>query len=137
MSPPPFVLKGIEHVLLLVNGMDSALSFYQDVLGAQLESRMPQYGMAELRAGASHVDLVDTAAPEGAWARPPVDGGRNVDHVAIKLNLCDAAAVRRHLAACRVEIVEERLEEEPGGQSLSFYVCDPSGNVIELMGALP
>ncbi len=87
MTSPPFALKGIEHVLLLVNGMDSALAFYQDVLGARLESRIPRYAMAELRAGASHIDLVDTSAPEGAWARPPVDGGRNVDHVAVQVGL--------------------------------------------------
>jgi glyoxylase I family protein len=136
-AAPPFSLKGIEHVLLLVNAMDSALAFYQDVLGARVESRIPRYAMAELRAGASHIDLVDTSAPEGAWARPPVEGGRNVDHVAVRLDSCEAAAVRRHLAACGAQIVEERINEEPDGDNLSFYVRDPSGNLIELMGAHP
>jgi glyoxylase I family protein len=137
VTSPPFALKGIEHVLLLVNGMDSALAFYQDVLGARLESRITRYAMAELRAGASHIDLVDTSALEGAWARPPVDGGRNVDHLAVRLDSCEASAVRRHLAACGTEIVEERTNEEPDGESLSFYVRDPSGNLVELMGARP
>lgn len=136
-AAPPFALRGIEHVLLLVNGMDAALAFYQDVLGARLEARIPRYAMAELRAGASHIDLVDTSVPEGAWARPPVDGGRNVDHIAVRLDSCDAAALRQHLAASGTEIVEERINEEPDGKSHSFYVRDPSGNLIELMGARP
>jgi hypothetical protein len=64
----PFTLKGIEHVLLLVDGLERSIAFYQDVIGARLETELPRYAMAELRAG-------------------------------------DAP-----------------------------YVCDPSGNVIELMG---
>lgn len=130
---PPFALVGIEHVLLLVSGLDRALAFYEDVLGARLESRLPKYAMAELRAGSSHLDLVDTSAPEGAWALPAVAGGRNVDHVGLRVEAPDEAALRQHLSANGVEIVEERLEEEAGRRQLSLYVRDPAGNTIELM----
>jgi glyoxylase I family protein len=126
---PPFTLRGIEHVLILVRGMDVALDFYERVVGAELETRLPEYGMVELRAGGSHIDLVDISAAEGAWAVPPVAGGRNVDHVGLRLDAPDVGAVRRHLAEYGVEIVEERAEE----QGLSLYVRDPSGNVVELM----
>ena len=134
VSGPPFTLEGIEHVLLLVNGMNEALAFYERVLGAALESRLPQYGMAELRVGASHLDLVDTSVPQGAWAKPPVTGGRNVDHIAIRIDASDEAALRRHLAACGVEIVQERSEKTAAGRSLSLYVRDPSQNTLELIG---
>ena len=89
--------------------------------------------MAELRAGAAHIDLVDTSVPEGAWASPPVDGGRNLDHVGLLLADCAEAELRRHLTAHRVEIVQERVGKEAGGRSLSLYVRDPSGNVVELI----
>ncbi len=131
---PPFELEAIEHVLLLVEGMQKSLAFYEGVLGASVESRLPQYGMAELRAGASHIDLVDTAAPEGSWALPRVAGGRNVDHVALRIGPHDELALRRHLAAHAVPVVEERVNDSANGTSLSLYVHDPSGNVIELMG---
>jgi glyoxylase I family protein len=129
-SLPPFALLGIEHVLLLVRGMDDAVAFYEGVLGATVEARMPHFGMAELRAGTSHIDLVDVAVAEGAWARPSVAGGRNVDHVALRLDGGDETSLRRHLAAHRVDVVEERVE---AAGRLSLYVHDPSGNVIELM----
>jgi catechol 2,3-dioxygenase-like lactoylglutathione lyase family enzyme len=132
----PFALERIEHVLLLVNGMDAALAFYERGLGATVESRLPRYGMTELRAGSSHLDLVDVSVPQGAWARPPIAGGRNVDHVAIRIDAADEAALRRHLAAHDVDIVEERIEESADGKSLSLYVRDPSGNTIELMTGL-
>jgi catechol 2,3-dioxygenase-like lactoylglutathione lyase family enzyme len=132
---PPFELRCIEHALLLVGDMDAALAFYQDVLGARLEARFPRYAMAELVAGASHLDLVDVSRDEGAWARPPVAGGRNLDHIALRVR-GEASAARRHLADRRVEIVEERLNEDASGAELSLYVRDPSGNTIELMGLL-
>lgn len=134
-SRPPFTLKGIEHVLLLVRGMDETLEFYEGVLGARLETRLPAYGMAELRAGASHIDVVDIAVPEGAWARPTVAGGRNVDHFALRLDACDEGALRRHLVEHVIEVVEERLNDDPQGKTLSLYVRDPSGNTVELMCA--
>lgn len=135
-SRPPFTLERIEHVLLLVNGMNDALAFYERALGAHVESRLPQYGMAELRIGASHLDLVDTSVPQGAWAKPPITGGRNVDHVAIRIDGSDEAALRRHLAERGVEIVEERIEDTTGGKNLSLYVRDPAGNTLELMTLL-
>lgn len=130
----PFSLKGIEHVLLLVDGLERSIAFYQDVIGARLETELPRYAMAELRAGDDHIDLVDISAPEGAWALPPVAGGRNVDHVGMRLAPCDEAVLRQHLAAHGTEIVEERTENRPEGRRISLYVRDPSGNVIELMG---
>ena len=122
-------------MLLLVRGMDETLAFYQGVLGARLETRLPEYGMAELQAGDSHIDLVDIAATEGAWAQPPVAGGRNVDHFALRLNACDEEALRGHLAKHGIEVVEERVNENPQGKTLSLYVRDPSGNTVELMCA--
>jgi glyoxylase I family protein len=134
LSPPPFVIGGIDHVLLTVNDMEAALAFYERVIGAQLEARLPKYGMAELRAGASHIDLVDANAPEGAWALSPASGGRNLEHFALRIDGCDQAALRHHLAAHSVAIVEERGDDEPGGKSTSFYIRDPAGNTVELMG---
>lgn len=134
MTNPPFRLEGIDHVLLLVQGMEKALAFYEGVLGARIDSRLPQFGMVELSAGGSHIDIVDTTAPEGHWALPDVAGGRNVDHVALRIARHDESALRGHLTAHGISIVEERLEQDAQGRIVSFYVRDPSGNVIELIG---
>lgn len=132
-TSPPFELCAIEHVLLLVGDMEAALAFYKGVLGARLVTRLPRYAMAELVAGESHIDLVDVSERAGAWAKPPVPGGRNVDHIALRLS-GEAAAVRRHLTEHGIEVVEERVNQDASGFSLSLYVRDPSGNKIELLG---
>jgi len=114
--------------------MDEARAFYCEVIGCTVEQALPQYGMLQLRAGAALIDLVDIAAEEGAWARPPAAGGRNVDHVCLATGPWDEAALRAHLAAHQVEIVEEGIRGGARGDGLSFYVRDPSGNTLELKG---
>jgi glyoxylase I family protein len=131
---PPFGLEGIDHVLLIVDGMERALGFYESVLGCRLEERYPQWGMAQLRAGAALINLVDIAAEEGAWANPRAAGGRNMDHLCIALGAHDEQALRDHLARHGVEIVEESWHSGARGESLSIYVRDPSGNTLELKG---
>ena len=133
-TPPPFVLEGLDHVVLLVEDMETAKQFYRNVIGCTVENDLPQYGMAQLRAGAALIDLVDIASAEGAWARPPVPGGRNMDHVCIATGPWSHEAMRAHLAAHEVEIVEEGIRGGARGEGYSFYVRDPSGNVIELKG---
>jgi glyoxylase I family protein len=129
-SGRPFTIVRIDHILLLVEGMSDALAFYEGALGCAVESRLPHYGMVELRAGSSHIDLVDVAAPEGAWAKPDVAGGRNADHIALRLRGSDETALRQHLTACGIPIADERREDNG---NVSLYVRDPSGNTIELI----
>ena len=133
-SAPPFALEGLDHVVLLVDDMAAARGFYLSVIGCTIEGALPQYGMLQLRAGAALIDLVDISGPEGEWGRPPVPGGRNMDHVAIAIGPYDEAAMRAHLAAHGVEIVEEGLRGGARGEGMSFYVKDPAGNTIELKG---
>jgi glyoxylase I family protein len=136
MSHPPFALEGIDHVVLLVRDMAEAQHFYEQVLGCKVDRALPEYGMLQLRAGASLIDLVDIGSHEGEWGRPEVEGGRNMDHVCIATGPCDEAAMRAHLARHGVAIVEEGIRYGANGDGMSFYIRDPSGNQIELKGPL-
>jgi catechol 2,3-dioxygenase-like lactoylglutathione lyase family enzyme len=111
--------------------MAQAERFYCDALGCSVGNRMPQHAMMELSAG---LVLVDAADPNGSWACEG-ERGRNVDHFAIETSWFDEVAMRAHLSRHGIAIEEERLEED----SLSFYVRDPSGNLVELIrkGAPP
>lgn len=134
MSGPPFALEGLDHVVLLVRDMAEAETFYREVIGCSVENRLPQYGMLQLRAGAALIDLVDIAAEEGVWGRPPVEGGRNMDHVCIATGPWDKEAMHAHLAAHGIEIVEEGIRGGARGDAYSVYIRDPSGNQLELKG---
>jgi glyoxylase I family protein len=134
-SSPPFALKGLDHVVLLVTDMDRARRFYCDVVGCSVDRELPEYGMLQLRAGASLIDLVDTSGDEGAWGRPPVEGGRNMDHVCLATRGFEPDELRAHLARHGVEIVEEGVRYGATGDGYSIYFNDPFGNQIELKSA--
>ena len=131
-SPLPFKLQGLDHVVLLVSDIGLAKRFYCEVVGCSLDRELPEYGMAQLRAGASLIDLVDISGEEGSWARPPVDGGRNVDHVCLATAGFEPEALRAHLAANGVQIEEEGVRYGATGDGYSIYFNDPFGNQIEL-----
>ena len=118
--------------MLLVSDMELAKRFYCDVVGCSLDRDLPEYGMAQLRAGASLIDLVNIAGNEGAWARPSIEGGRNVDHVCLAANGFEPDALRAHLAANGVQIEEEGVRYGATGDGYSIYFNDPFGNQIEL-----
>jgi glyoxylase I family protein len=129
LAAPPFAIRGLDHLLLHVRDLAKAERFYCDVLGCSVKQRMPRYAMAELAAGSSKIDLVDVADPKGSWALKDAEPGRNLDHFALATGDWDDDAMRVWLARHHVEIEEERTDED----CRSFYVRDPSGNLVELM----
>ncbi|MGN6058330.1 MAG: VOC family protein [Sphingomicrobium sp.] len=126
MTAPPFKLLGLDHLLLHVRGMAEAERFYCGVLGCSVRIRMPQHAMLELSAG---VVLVDTCDPNGSWALEGAPAGRNVDHFAILTDGFEEEPMREWLGANAVPI--EEVRDETG--EFSFYVRDPSGNLVELL----
>jgi len=59
---------------------------------------------------------------------------RNLDHFALQVRPFDEAAIRAHLAAHGVAIVEEGPRYGADGDGFSLYVRDPEGNTVELKG---
>jgi glyoxylase I family protein len=134
-GPPPFTMRGIDHVVLRVVDLPRMLAFYREVLGCTDERDQEAIGLYQLRAGASLIDLVTVDGKLGArGGAAPGAEGHNVDHVAIAIAPFDAAALHAHLAAHAIEIIEEGQRYGAEGEGPSIYFRDPEGNVIELKG---
>ena len=130
-----FKVAGIDHIVLRVAELDRVLAFYRDMLGCNVEREQPEIGLTQLRAGAALIDLVtvDGALGRIGGAAPGAEG-RNLDHVALALEPYDEPALRDHLAAHGVAILDSGPRYGAGGFSPSIYVADPEGNVVELKG---
>jgi catechol 2,3-dioxygenase-like lactoylglutathione lyase family enzyme len=131
----PIRVRGIDHVVLRVSDPERALRFWVDVMGCAEERRVDHLGLIQLRAGASLIDLVVLDGPLGrAGGAGPGDEGRNMDHVALRLEAFEPDALEAYLRERGVEPgdVAERYGAEGMGPSL--YVRDPDGNVVELKG---
>jgi glyoxylase I family protein len=127
----PFHIIGIDHVVLRAADPAALERFYMEVLGCAFEKR--QGTLAQLRAGHALIDIVpaDEAGPaEGTSST----GGANLDHLCLRVEPFNAAAIANHLAACGVRCGEETSRYGAEGQGPSVYLHDPEGNGIELKG---
>lgn len=130
-----FRLLGLDHVVVRVADVGRAMDFYCGALGCTEERRLDDFGLIQLRAGRSLIDLVDVAKPLGRMGGgAPGEGGRNMDHFALRIDPFDEAAIRAHLESHGIEAgkVETRYGAEGSGPSL--YITDPDGNTVELKG---
>ena len=134
MSDPPFAVTGIDHIVLRVRTLPSALVFYRDVLGCRVEREQPELGLTQLRAGRSLIDLVTLEGPLGRASVVAGAAGPNVDHFCLALAPFSEADLSAWLAACGVEVIAPASRYGAEGEGRSFYIEDPDGNRIELKG---
>jgi catechol 2,3-dioxygenase-like lactoylglutathione lyase family enzyme len=131
----PISVAGFDHIVLRVRDKAAMLGFYRDVLGLRLDRDRPELGLTHVRAGAQMIDLVTLDGPLGRLGGAgPGPEGRNLDHFALQVRPFDEAAIRDHLAAHGVEVIEEGQRYGAEGTGFSLYVRDPEGNTVELKG---
>jgi catechol 2,3-dioxygenase-like lactoylglutathione lyase family enzyme len=131
----PIAVHGFDHIVLRVADKARALGFYRDVLGLAVDRDRPELGLTHVRAGPQMIDLVTLDGRLGQLGGAgPGREARNLDHFALQVRPFDEAAIRAHLAAHGIEVVEEGPRYGADGDGFSLYVRDPDGNTIELKG---
>jgi glyoxylase I family protein len=128
-------IADIDHVVLRVIDSDAMQRFYCDVLGCREERRQDEIGLVQLRAGRSLIDLV---AVDGKLGRhggaAPGAQGHNMDHLCLRVEDYDEAAILAHLKSHGVRIGELGSRYGAQGEGPSIYLYDPQGNMVELKG---
>jgi len=134
-SEVPFRPLGLDHVVLRVVDVAQATAFYCDVLGAKVEKVQEAIGLHQLRAGNALIDLVllDGELGRKGGAGPGAEG-RNMDHLCIRIEPFDEAAIRAHLEARGVVPGDVVSRYGAEGEGPSMYITDPDGNSVELKG---
>ncbi|SEK61048.1 Catechol 2,3-dioxygenase [Variovorax sp. YR750] len=136
MRQPPFSVLRIDHVVLRVKDAERSIAFYCGVLGCTVEKRRDDLGLVHLRAGASLIDLVTPDGPLGRQGGALAGTeGRNVDHLCLRIEPFDEAAIRALMAQNGVAVhgeVQNNFGAEGNGPSI--YIADPDGNSVELKG---
>jgi len=128
-------LAAIDHVVFRVKDVSRMIRFYESVLGARVERKVPELGLVQLRAGTSLVDFVDVNGKIGRQqGAAPASEGRNVDHVCFRVLPWDGEAILAHLARHGIADAEIASRYGAEGQGPSIYITDPEGNGLELKG---
>jgi glyoxylase I family protein len=131
----PIAVNGFDHIVLRIRDKEAMLGFYRDVLGLTVDRDRPELGLTHVRAGPQMIDLVTVDGRLGKLGgAAPGPEARNLDHFALQVRPFDEAAIRAHLTAHGVEVVEEGQRYGADGDGFSLYVRDPEGNVVELKG---
>jgi len=133
MANHPFIIRGIDHLVLRVRELPRSVAFYCEVLGCTLERQQPELGLTQLRAGASLIDLVTLDGPLGAGEPPGT--GRNLDHFCLTVAPFDETALIAWLSARGVMAGEPASRYGAEGEGRSVYIEDPDGNRVELKAA--
>lgn len=120
-----FAIRRIDHVVLYVADQSRSTRFYEQVLGCTVARVNEAAGIVHLRAGDGMIDLV---------SRPAGIEGRNVDHVALRIDPWEPEQLAAHLDAHGIASGEVRLRFGAEGVGPSLYFDDPDGNTIELKG---
>lgn len=123
----PYQIIGIDHVVLRAADPARLEKFYLEVIGCTLERRQEKFNLTQLRAGRTLIDIVPAPAPLAA-------AGHNVEHVCLRIEPFDAAALAAHLQAQGVTPGEVVPRFGADGTGPSIYLEDPEGNKLELKG---
>jgi catechol 2,3-dioxygenase-like lactoylglutathione lyase family enzyme len=128
-------IREIDHVVLRVRDLERMIDFYCGALGCALEWRRDDLGLVHLRAGRSLIDLVPVDGPLGRKGGAAAGAeGRNMDHLCLRVEGFDEAALVAHLAAHGARIGEIAPRYGADGKGRSLYLYDPEDNLIELKG---
>ncbi|HOX71806.1 VOC family protein [Dokdonella sp.] len=128
-------IREIDHLVLRVRDLDATLRFYCDVLGCTAERRNDVIGLVQLRAGRSMIDLVPVNGKLGReGGEAPGKGGRNLDHLCLRIEPFDEPAIRAHLQRLGISAGATASRFGAEGEGPSIYIEDPEGNVVELKG---
>ncbi|GLH71359.1 lactoylglutathione lyase [Geothrix rubra] len=128
-------ILALDHAVLRANDLAAMTDFYTRVLGLGLDREVPELGLVHLRAGRSMLDLISVSGKLGApGGAAPGSEGRNLDHLCLRIEPFDEAALRARFAAHGVALSEVHDNYGAEGRGPSVYLQDPEGNVVELKG---
>jgi len=126
-------IRDIDHVVLRVSDLARMQAFYCEVLGCTVAKVQERFGLVQLQAGRSMIDLLDIEGPVGqAGGAAPGREGR--DHVCLRVEPFDGEGILAFLKENGVDAGEVVSRFGAEGDGPSIYISDPEGNVVELKG---
>ncbi len=135
-NPPqnPIGIRAIDHVVVRTDKVNALVRFYGEVLGCPVERELdPGFGLVQLRAGSSLIDLVDVNGELGRMGGPaPGKDAHNLDHFCLEIDSMDESGLLDWLDRHGVEHGGFDRRYGASGFGRSVYIKDPDGNTVEL-----
>ena len=124
--------RGIHHLGVAVEDLDSALTTYEQLFGAQIEHRatVDDQGVraASVRIGASRIELLEPLAEDTPVGRFLAKRGPGMHHVAYEVGDLDAALVE--LADAGADLIDDHPRAGLFGLEVAFVHPDSVHGVL-------
>ena len=130
-------ILGIDHIVLRAKNAPVLIEFYTEVLGCAVERDMSdEFGLTQLRAGRSLIDIVSVDSKLGKRGGPAAEStGNNLDHFCLQIEKIDETVLTEFLVKQNVIVSSFERRYGADGYGRSVYIKDPEGNIVELKGA--
>jgi methylmalonyl-CoA epimerase len=125
----------LDHIGIAVGDLDSALRFYRDALGLEIEGS-EEVASQRVRAhfvgvGDSKLELLEATAVDSPIAKYIAERGAGLHHITLRVD--DVAAALAHLKASGIRLIDE--QPRPGAEGALVAFIHPSsahGVLVEL-----
>jgi len=125
-------VRGLGEVALRVKNLDAMQEFYEDIIGLQLMTRVPNYAFFKIADGfAGHTQvfaLFDRS--DSPLYRAPDASASTIDHIAFEIPLADFEAELKRLRGLGLKV---ETSEHAWVHWRSLYLTDPEGNRVEFV----
>ncbi len=132
-------IKHIHHIAILVENLDSSLSFWQDILGlnpskvTEIPDELARIAFFPL--GESELELVQPTSADSGLSRYLEKRGPGMHHLCLEVT--DLSALLAHLKACGVQLINDEPKIGEGGKLYAFIHPKSANGVLMELYQLP
>ena len=132
------MIKRIDHVAIVVENLNDALEFFQEMLGFELEGMANEpeqnVSVAFMPVGDSNLELLAPDETDSGVSRFLAKRGEGIHHICLEVDNIDAVLVR--LKAAGIHLINEEPITNSRGQRLAFvHPKSAHGVLVELYEA--
>lgn len=125
-------IKSINHVAVVVDDMDSALTFWRDALGMDLHELRDvpaeKSEVAFLPLPGSEIELVRPTTDDSGIAKYLNKRGPGMHHICLEVD--DIAAMLAQLKAKGIRLINEEARTAADGKRYAFIHPESTGGVL-------
>jgi methylmalonyl-CoA epimerase len=126
------MIKKVDHIGIAVNNLQTALEFYEGILGikctGQEQVEEQKVTTAFLPLGDTELELLESTDPTGPVARFIEKRGEGLHHIALQVD--NIEAVLEKMKAAGVRLLDETPRGGAGGTKIAFLHPKASGGVL-------
>jgi len=132
-------IKRIDHIAVVVEGLEAALATYRDALGMAVSriETIPEQDVkiAFLPSGDSEIELLEPINPDSGIARYLAKRGEGLHHICLEVD--DIRETLADLKARGVQLIHETPQRGATGMIAFVHPKGASGVLIELLEREP